>query len=129
MILYFKLTNGEDIIASILEEDDEAYHITYPLKFIYARDPATNTMSTGIIRWVPIEEMMNSIFSISKYNIVATLEVPERMQQFYDNMIEKSSSAEEDEHFEKMRDFIEKVREDETMQNLLMANTNSKLIH
>lgn len=128
-VLYLKLTNGEDIIATVIGEDDDSIHITFPLKFIYGHNPKSNSMSTGIVRWVPMEDIMNSVFQIQKYNVVAAIDVPERMEVFYNGMLEQSQTAAERDTMEKSEDMFNEISDNPALMNLLMANTESKMIH
>jgi hypothetical protein len=126
-ILYFKLVSGDDIVASVIDEDADSFHLAYPLKFIFSRDMSTRAISTGIIPWIPIDEIMGEIVSVNKYNVIAASEVPESMRILYEKLYKESNHNEQ--LSEDMDTLYEKIQANPELQSLLIANTNSKLIH
>jgi hypothetical protein len=126
-ILYFKLVSGDDIVASVIDEDEDSFHLAYPLKFIFSRDMSTRAISTGIIPWIPIDEIMGEIVSVNKYNVIAASEVPESMRILYEKLYKESNHNEQ--LSEDMDTLYEKIQANPELQSLLIANTNSKLIH
>jgi hypothetical protein len=124
-IVYVKVSNGEDIIATVLDEDDECYFITCPFRFMYTRDPATNIIGAAMIPWVPLEELMESIFQIYKFNIITFSQAPEKMKTTYENRI-KSSKIDV---LKNIQDLYEAIEKNPDLNNLLNANTVNDLIH
>ena len=69
-VIFMKMMNGEDIVSTVLDEDEDCYFITFPVKFTYVKSGRNSSISVAIIPWVPIQEIMNSIFQIYKNNII-----------------------------------------------------------
>ena len=82
-ICYIKMSNGEDVVSTVLEEDEECYYVTYPLKFVYTKNSTNESIITGMIPWVPSEELMNSIFQIHKFNMITIIPAPEKIKSYY----------------------------------------------
>lgn len=124
-IFYMKMMNGEDIVSTILNEDDEYYYIIFPLKFVYSRNSRSNSVSIGIVPWVPVEEIMNSNFKIYKKNIAALTPVSEKLNSIYQSKIQDYS---EDAAI-KVKELYEKLNSDPKLIDLFNANTENDWIN
>ena len=124
-IFYIKINNGEDIVATVLDEDDEFYYITFPLKLIYSRIMPSNAVSLGLIPWVPSEELMNSIFRIFKINTITMLPAPEKLKLSYETHINLSK----DNVATKVHELHDKLNKNPELFKLFMANTSNAWIN
>jgi len=124
-INYIKMSNGEDIVATVLEEDDECYYVTFPLKFVYTKNLISGSIIIGMIPWVPTEELMNSIFHIYKFNMITILPAPEKLKTHYKSQmgLSKENIA------TKIQDLYEKLHESPELNKLFMANTSNNWIN
>ena len=124
-IHYIKIGNGEDIVATVLEEDEECYYVTYPLKFMYSRNTKNNSIGMGMIPWVPLEELMNSIFKIYKFNVITMIPATEKLKYSYELQIELSKEN----VVTRIRDLYEKLHENPELNALFLANTSNNWIN
>ncbi len=124
-IFYMKMMNGEDIVSTILNEDEECFYITFPLKFIYSKNNRNNSISIAIIPWVPFEEIMNSNFQIYKNNIATVVPVSEKLKYIYQSKIEDSQEGESI----KAQELYDKLNSDPKLNELFMANTSNNWIN
>lgn len=119
-IVFMKMMNGEDIVSTVLDEDEDCYFITLPLKFIYNISNRNNSISVAIIPWVPIQEIMNSIFQIHKNNIVTIVPTSEKLKSIYQSKIEESEEI----AVTKIQEFYDKLNSDPKLKEFFMANTS-----
>ena len=124
-ICYIKMSNGEDVVSTVLEEDEECYYVTYPLKFVYTKNSTNESIITGMIPWVPSEELMNSIFQIYKFNLITILPDPEKLKAHYEFQIRLSKEN----IVTKIKDLYEKLHESPELRKLWAANTSNDWIN
>jgi len=124
-ICYIKMSNGEDVVSTVLEEDEEYYYVTYPLKFVYTKNSTNESIITGMIPWVPSEELMNSIFQIYKFNLITILPAPEKLKAHYEFQIRLSKEN----IVTKIKDLYEKLHESPELRKLWAANTSNDWIN
>ena len=124
-ICYIKMSNGEDVVSTVLEEDEECYYVTYPLKFVYTKNSTNQSIITGMIPWVPSEELMNSIFQIYKFNLITIRPAPEKLNAHYELQIGLSKEN----ITSKIRDLYEKLHESPELRKLWAANTSNDWIN
>ncbi len=125
-IFYMKMMNGEDIVSMVLEEDDECYYVTFPLKFIYSKNNRNNSISIAIIPWVPFEEIMNSMFQIYKNNIVTLVAASEKLKSIYQSKIQDYDNGYTS---IKAQELCDKLNSDSKLNEFFMANTYNNWIH
>ena len=92
-LLYFKLSNGDDIMADVVEESDDHFLVKWPYKFLYQINPMSNILATSVIRWAPIKEVMFQPMKIFKSTVVTHAEMPEIIELYYSRV--KSRTMEE----------------------------------
>ena len=119
------MINGEDIIATLLDEDEQCYFITCPFVFTYSQDPITNNMNTGMMPWVPTNDLMGSIFRIYKFDIMTESPAPQKMKNAYESSVKLS----EIDTVKNIQDLYESIQNNPKLNDLLMANTINNLIH
>ena len=124
-ICYIKMSNGEDIVATVLEEDEDAFYITFPLKFVYTKNSINGSVVMAMIPWVPSEELMNSIFQIHKFNMITIIPAPEKIKSYYQFQLDQSKEN----TVTKIRDLYEKLQESPELYKLWASNTSNNWIN
>ena len=89
-LLYFKLSNGDDIMADMLEEHEDHFLVKWPYKFLYQVNPLNNILATSVIRWAPMKEVMVEPMKILKGAIVTYAEMPEILEDYYFRVKERT---------------------------------------
>ena len=80
---YFKLVNGDDIMANVIDEDENYYTIDYPFKFISASNPISGYISTSLIRWVPMHNFMMQPLLVKKSTVITQGKLDDSIIQYY----------------------------------------------
>jgi len=124
-VVFMKMMNGEDIVSTVLDEDEDCYYITFPVKFTYIKSSRNSSISVAIMPWVPFQEIMNSIFQIYKNNIITLAPISENIKAMYLSKIEES----EESVATKIQELYDQLNIDPKLNELLMANTSSVWIH
>lgn len=86
-VVYLKMTNGEDVLASLVEESDTQITITNPV--CINKTELGYKVRLGMYPWVPMIELMNLNYKFSKMNISAMTSVPEDMVKDYNTMLSR----------------------------------------
>ena len=128
-----KLTNGEDIIASLTSNNADNIEIQDPLLMTVISqrtnfDRGEND-SLNLSRWIePYTEQ--KYFDIRKSTIVTTASVSVGLSKYYEYFIKKLKAWEEDERGSKTKSFDEEFTDEEIYDELLEElEVESKLIH
>lgn len=82
-VVYFKLLNGEDIMANLIEETDHHYLIDFPYKFLMSVDSRSNILSTSIVRWIPMKDFMEQPLKIIKQSVISMGNVSKDIEDYY----------------------------------------------
>jgi len=82
-VVYFKLLNGEDIMANLIEETDHHYLIDFPYKFLMSVDSRSNILSTSIVRWIPMKDFMEQPLKIIKHSVISMGNVSKDIEDYY----------------------------------------------
>ena len=83
-VLYFKMSNGEDLIGSLLAETKSTFIITKPLTIKTVFDANRNITMSGLHGWVPSDAFINCEFTLQKHMIVACIEATNTIKEAYD---------------------------------------------
>jgi len=131
-LLYFKLSNGDDIMANMIEDHDDHFIIEWPYKFLYQVTPFSNVLATSVIRWVPMKEVMVAPMKIYKATIVTYAKMPEILELYYGRVRERTLqefSSEEEEIIEEdpKQSEYEMEMDDNFAEELEQAYNESKL--
>jgi len=128
-----KLTNGEDIIASLTSNNADNIEIQDPLLMTVISqrtnfDRGEND-SLNLSRWIePYTEQ--KYFDIKKSTIVTMANVSIGLSRYYEYFIKKLKAWEEDERSSKTKSFDEEFTDEEIYDELLEElKVESKLIH
>jgi hypothetical protein len=112
-LLYFKLSNGDDIMADMLEDHEDYFVIEWPYKFLYQVNPFNNILATSVIRWAPMKEVMVEPMKILKASIVTYAEMPEVLEVYYTRVKERTLQE-----FNEEGDITEEIIEDNEQEEL-----------
>jgi len=128
-----KLTNGEDIIASLTSNNADNIEIQDPLLMTVISqrtnfDRGEND-SLNLSRWIePYTEQ--KYFDIKKSTIITMANVSIGLSRYYEYFIKKLKAWEEDERGSKTKSFDEEFTDEEIYDELLEElKVESKLIH
>lgn len=137
-ILYFKLNNGEDLMAQLLEETEEDLTITQVIQMRRMISPLGNGISIGMMPWVPMTELMPLKYTLQKSTVAAMVEIPEESNivMEYHKLIQKYSEDEtlesntsSDQIFD-MDDEQELPEEDnDEMETLAVPTNKNRMLH
>jgi len=112
-LLYFKLSNGDDIMADMVGEDDNHFVIKWPYKFLYQVNPYNNILATSVIRWAPMKEVMVEPMKILKSTVVTYAEMPKIIEIYY-SRVKKRTMEEFDNENEITPGMIEEHKTEES---------------
>ena len=97
-IVYIKLFNSEDLVATIVEDTESHLVVTSPVVVKTQLNPMSQTMMSGFFPWAPFKSMMPCMFTVSKFNIVAIVELPNYIRDMYVDYITMPDQPVRDTH-------------------------------
>lgn len=80
---YFKLVNGDEIMANVIDEDENHYTIDYPFKFIAQQHPVSGYVTTSLVRWVPMQSFMIQPLRVKKSTIITEGKLADDITDYY----------------------------------------------
>jgi ABC-type uncharacterized transport system YnjBCD substrate-binding protein len=84
------MQTGEDIMASMIGEDEEeTVLLADPMRLIYRRMPTGQTVLM-MMPWLPVELIKDNSALIYNTDIVTIIEPKESMIEYYDNLVNKT---------------------------------------
>lgn len=84
------MQTGEDIMASMIgEEEDETVLLADPMRLIYRRMPTGQTVLM-MMPWLPVELIKDNSAMIYNTDIVTIIDPKDSMIQYYDNLVNKT---------------------------------------
>lgn len=122
-IYYFKLSNGDDILADVVQDmhEESAYIIRLPMKLNYEFAPDVGRMFMGMSKWIP---MMKSPTLVVYYDHVITVaEVDNDMKEFYYEALDRYDGYDDDTTAFETDD----LDEDKVRMAMYLANTSTTL--
>lgn len=85
-----RMQTGEDIMASMLEqEDSEQIQISDPMRIVFRRLPTGQTVMM-MMPWLPVELIKENIAMIYSTDIITVVEPKESMIRYYDKLVERT---------------------------------------
>jgi len=137
-IKFIRLSNGEDIISQLVEvrkeEEDSYYILINPLKIVYMTGSRPGILSISLMQWVFHRVCSEQEFTIYPSDVITIAKPTDSLAEYYQGSLE---------HFEEMRDKLEKntefssdeetfkdVSENDLLDELkeMLTNTSSKRI-
>jgi len=122
-IKIIRLQTGEDIVANIIEEDQDSVMIDAPMKLIFRRLPNGQSVMM-MLHWLPVELIKEDSAIIYLEDIITVMEPKDSMIEYYENLVNKalldalesedllkSFAEQEEEDAEEMNEFTEELTE------------------
>ena len=123
-VVYFKLMNGDDIMANLIDETDDEYVIDYPYRFVFNINPISNVLSTSVVRWVPMKDIMVTPMKIRKSSVITHSTIKEHIEDYYARIrLETQKELEDEDYYD-----IEEDDEEINMEDLI-PDPEDKIIH
>jgi hypothetical protein len=121
-IYYFKLSNGDDVIADVLQDiqEESAYVIRLPMKINYEFAPEVGRMFMGMSKWIPL--MKSPTLVVYYDHVITVAEVDDEMKEFYYEALEKYEYSDDTSAFES-----DGIDEDKIKMAMYLANTSTTL--
>lgn len=130
---FFRLQNGDDVIAETIETEDEdgiVYTLFHPLKVVYTPVDTAGSLSVMFMPWVFPKICEEQVFTIHAEDVLLLTDVSERMNIYYwesvDTYTEKSSKSKstESEHVNEETDISDE--EEYELYNKIMEYMGNK---
>ena len=113
-----RMQSGEDIMASMFEqEDSEQVQLNDPMRLVFRRMPTGQTVMM-MMPWLPVELIKENSALVYSSDIVTVIEPKEAMIRYYDKFVERTVNdmADSDKLLEDLLDDQDKEDEDEEQQ-------------
>ena len=112
------MQSGEDIMASMFEqEDSEQIQLNDPMRLVFRRMPTGLTVMM-MMPWLPVELIKENSALVYTSDIVTVIEPKEAMIRYYDRLVERTVNdmADSDKLLEDLLDDQDKEDENEEQQ-------------
>ena len=122
-IKIIRLQTGEDIVANIIEEDQDSVMVDAPMKLIFRRLPNGQSVMM-MLHWLPVELIKEDSAIIYLEDIITVMDPKDSMIEYYENLVNKalldalesedllkSFADQEEEDAEEMNEFTEELTE------------------
>ena len=84
------MQTGEDIMASMFEQEDSGQiQINDPMRIVFRRLPTGQTVMM-MMPWLPVELIKENIAMIYSTDIITVVEPKESMIRYYDKLVERT---------------------------------------
>ena len=101
-----RMQTGEDIMASMFEqEDSDQIQLNDPMRLVFRRMPTGQTVMM-MMPWLPVELIKENSALIYSSDIITIIEPKETMIQYYDKLVERTikEMADSDELLQQLLD-------------------------
>jgi hypothetical protein len=131
------MQSGEDIMASMFEqEDSEQVQLNDPMRLVFRRMPTGQTVMM-MMPWLPVELIKENSALVYTSDIVTVIDPKESMIRYYDKLVERTISdmADSDKMLDQLLEEQEEENEgqqqEEMMQELLqhIQEVKNKKLH
>ena len=132
-VYYIKLTNGNDIVAVLLEEDGAHVKVKDAKQVRWMPDPRQGTVGMNLSHWVP-HALVNTTH-IHKDFVLLMERVDEDLESYYNHVVEMEVALQTGDHkraHEMMHEQMQEMQDAEEsneMMNAAFGNNVSRLIH
>ena len=116
------MQTGEDIMASMLEqENSDQIQINDPMRIVFRRMPTGQTVMM-MMPWLPVELIKENIAMIYSTDIITVVEPKESMIRYYDKLVERTITdmIESDGMIERLLEEQDQEDEEEITQEEMM---------
>jgi hypothetical protein len=87
-----RMQSGEDIMASMLEEENsDQIQVNDPMRIVFRRLPTGQTVMM-MMPWLPVELIKENSAMIYYSDIITVVEPKESMIRYYDKLVERTVS-------------------------------------
>lgn len=138
-IMFFRLNNGEDIVATVVFEDEKDIILANPLKVVYL-PKGKGMLSISFMQWVFSKITVNQEFLIGTKDILTmTYPNPALIEHYFDTVeyfkktetvkLNKGKVTDEqmmDELFEEIEDELESGKAEDVLEFLQSLTSNNK---
>ena len=132
------MQSGEDIMASMFEqEDSEQVQLNDPMRLVFRRMPTGQTVMM-MMPWLPVELIKENSALVYTSDIVTVIDPKESMIRYYDKLVERTISdmADSDKMLDQLLEEQEEEenegqQQEEMMQELLqhIQEVKNKKLH
>jgi len=85
-----RMQTGEDIMASMLDQEDtDQIQINDPMRIVFRRTPTGQTVMM-MMPWLPVELIKQNTAMICPSDIITIVEPKETMIRYYDKLVERT---------------------------------------
>jgi len=110
---YFKLVNGDEIMANVIDEDENYYTIDYPYKFLCQQHPVSGYVTTSLMRWVPMQSFMMQPLRVKKSTVITEGRLEDSIVKYYAHV--RLQTTKEIEDYDDEQEMMEYVSDDDDM--------------
>jgi len=110
---YFKLVNGDEIMANVIDEDENYYTIDYPYKFLCQQHPVSGYVTTSLMRWVPMQSFMMQPLRVKKSTVITEGRLEDSIVKYYAHV--RLQTTKEIEDYDDEQEMMEYVSDDDNM--------------
>ena len=121
-VYFLKMNSGEDLLCTLIGDEEDRLYVTQPYRVEIMQTPATMTMTTAIMRWIPFESLMEQTICLDKKNVLTYMLVDDIVASKYLNTIDHHAQKEREEQ-------ANKIRQMRVMQAIQRIANNSGSIH
>ena len=87
-IKLIRMQSGEDIMASMIENEDDTIELNDPMRLVFRRLPTGQTIMM-MMPWLPVELIEEFSANVYATDIVTMVEPKAAMIQYYDKLVAK----------------------------------------
>ena len=110
---YFKLVNGDEIMANVIDEDENYYTIDYPYKFLCQQHPVSGYVTTSLMRWVPMQSFMMQPLRVKKSTVITEGRLEDSIVKYYAHV--RLQTTKEIEDYDDEQEMMEYVSDEDDM--------------
>lgn len=124
----FRLSTGEDIISSYLEDiENQVVILQHPMKLVYRRIPSGATVM-AVLPWLPAELIKNDYATIDAADIVTILDLKDTMVEYYNNVVANFVLHTQNSE-DALREKLFGIEPEELNLETVMEEKNNNIIH
>lgn len=105
-VYFLKMNSGEDLLCTLVGDEDNYLYVTQPYRVEIMQTPASMTVTTAIMRWIPFESLMEQTICLDKKNVLTYMLVDDIVASKYLNTIDQQARKEREEQAEKLKQML-----------------------
>lgn len=95
-IRFIRLTNGEDIVAEVLDVANGIIVVNNPLKVLYTPSMNTGYLSISLMQWVFTRISKQQTFDMNLTNVLIMTDAEDALKSHYEESMDKFDKAKDD---------------------------------